>query len=132
MKIRIIVALVATSTIIFLSCNWFRSRKTEVSNALVGDWKLDSVKTGKDTSFVYFLISSAVQDAGGINFSFTKDSIYTHSANDIDTIAYSFDEKLSQLSIRDSSNEQLTFFKLNDSLVTLSTKDSTVFFLRRK
>lgn len=132
MKIRIIVAFVATVTIIFLSCNWFSSKKKQASNTLTGEWKLDSVKTGKDSSFVYYLIASSVKDSSGINLSFTKDSIYIRSKDDVDTIAYSFDEKRNQLNIEDSTGEHLSFAKLNDSLITLSTKDSTVFFLQRK
>jgi len=132
MKIKIFVALIATATIIFLSCNWFRSKKKESANPLIGEWKLDSVKAEKDTNFVYFLLASAVKDSNSINFSFTKDSIYTYSKDDVATIAYSFDKKLNQVNIEDSSKQALTFVKLNGSLISLSTKDSTIFFIQKK
>jgi hypothetical protein len=132
MKIKIFVALIATATIIFLSCNWFRSKKKEVSNPLVGEWKLDSIKTGNDTSAVHFLIAAVMKDSSGVDISFTKDSIFTHSKDAVDTVGYSFDEKANQLSIKDSINQSFAFAKLNDSLITLTSKDSAVFFLQKK
>jgi hypothetical protein len=132
MKIKIFVALIATATIIFLSCNWFRSKKKEVSNPLVGEWKLDSIKAGKDTSVVHFLVAAAMQDSGGVNISFTKDSIFTNSKDAIDTVGYSFDEKANQLNIKDSTNQSFAYNKVNDSLIALTTKDSAVLFLQKK
>jgi len=132
MKIKIFVALIATATIIFLSCNWFRSKKKDVSNPLVGEWKLDSVKAGKDTSIANFLIAAAMSDSAGIDISFTNDSIFTHVKDAIDTAAYSFDEKESVMSIKDSSNQSFTISKLNDSLIALTAKDSAILFLQKK
>lgn len=132
MKIKIFVALLATAAIIFLSCNWFRSKKKGVSNPLVGEWRLDSIKAGSDTSLVHFLINAAIKDSGEVNVSFTKDSIFAHSIYATDTVGYSFDEKANQLNIKDSSNESFAFNKMNDSLVTLTTKDSAVLFLQKK
>ena len=78
MKIKIFVAFIATATIILLSCNWFRSKKKQVSNPLIGEWKLDSVKTGKDTTLVHFLIAATMKDSAGVDISFTKGSIFRH------------------------------------------------------
>jgi hypothetical protein len=132
MKIKIFVALIATATIIFLSCNWFRSKKKGVSNPLVGEWKLDSIKAGKDTSIANSFIAVALTDSSGIDISFTKDSIFTHLKDAVDTVAYSFDEKENVMSIKDSSHQSFTFSKLNDSLIALTAKDSAVFFLQKK
>ena len=132
MKIKILVAFVATATIIFLSCNWFRSKKKEISNPLVGAWKLDSVKDGKDTGVLYYLIAPAAIDFNGINVTFTKDSVFTQSKNAVDTVGYSFDEKTNQLTIKDSTNPGFAYNKVNDSLITLTSKDSTVLFLQKK
>lgn len=132
MKIKILVAFIATATIIFLSCNWFRSKKKEISNPLVGEWKLDSTKVGKDTNFTQVFIGVAMKDPN-LSFSFTKDSIFTHSKDTIKTVGYSFDDKEKQLSIKDSSSQTLSIAKLNDSVITLSTNDSTVvLFLQKK
>jgi len=134
MKIKILVAFIATATIIFLSCNWFRSKKKEVSNPLVGEWKLDSIGAGKDTSVVHFLVAAAIamRDSTRVNFSFTKDSIFAHSKDAVDIVGYSFDEKANQLSIKDPSNQIFRFAKLNDSLISLTTQDSAIFFLQKK
>lgn len=132
MKIKIFVALIATATIIFLSCNWFRSKKKDVSNPLVGEWMLDSIKAGKDTSIANFLVTVAMKDSAGVDISFTKDSIFTHSKDAVDTVEYSFDEKANQLNIKDSANQSFAYNKLNDSLITLTTKDSAVLFLLKR
>ena len=63
MKIKIFVAAIATATIIFFSCNWFRSKKKDVSNPLVGEWKLDSIKGGKDSSIADLFIAVALKDS---------------------------------------------------------------------
>lgn len=132
MKIKIFVALVATLAVIFLSCNWFRSKKKETSNPLVGEWKLDSIKAGKATGITNFFIVAAMADSSGIDISFTKDSIFTHSNDVTDTIEYSFDEKSNQLKIMDSVNQSFAYNKVNDSLITLMSKDSAVLFLQKK
>lgn len=132
MKIKILVAFIAAATIIFLSCNWFRSKKKKISNPLVGEWILDSTKAKQDTGLVHFLIAAVMKDAVGLNFSFTKDSIFTHSKDAVDTVGYSFDEKANQLSIKDSDNQSFVFAKLNDSLISLTSSDSVVLFLRKK
>ncbi len=92
MKIRIIAVFMATATLIFLSCNWFRSKKKEASYPLVGEWKLDSIKAGKDSNAIRVFIAAAMKDPD-LSFSFTTDSIFTHSIDSIKAVGYSFDEK---------------------------------------
>jgi hypothetical protein len=130
MKIKILVAFIATVTIIFLSCNWFRSKKKEVSNPLVGEWRLDSIKSNKDTGSAYF--GAVLYDSTGVDISFTKDSVFTRSSNHVDTIGYSFEEKTNQLNIKDSTNQSFAYNKVNDSLISLTSKDSAVLFLQKK
>ena len=132
MKFKIFVALIATATIILFSCNWFRSKKKDASNPLVGEWKLDSIKGGKDSSIVDLFISAALKDSNGINVTFTKDSAFTRSKDAIDTVGYSFDEKANQLNIKDSTIPSFAYNKLNDSLISLTSKDSTILFLQKK
>jgi hypothetical protein len=130
MKIKILVAFIATATFIFLSCNWFRSKK-EISNPLVGDWQVDSFYSGKDTSIAAFLMVAAMSDTGGVKVSFTNDSVFTKTKSAIDTVAYTFDVHTKLLNIKDSVNQPLVFTKLNDSLITLTTKDSAILFLQK-
>lgn len=133
MKIKILVAFIATATIVILSCNWFQSKKKQSSNPLVGEWKLDSIKIGKDSSLAYFILAAAAQDSGDVQVSITKDTIFTRSQNNVvDTITYSFDEKTSQVLTKDSSLQTMILAKINDSLVSLTTKDSAVVFLKKR
>jgi hypothetical protein len=128
---KIFITLVAVATIIFLSCTWFRSTKKESSNPLVGQWKVDSIHfSGKDTSF--FITKAITNDSAIVDVSFTKDSLLTRSVDRVDTVGYSFDQKLNKLTIKDSLNQTLAFEKVNDSLVSLTTKDSAVVFLQKK
>ncbi len=130
MKIKIFVAFIATATIIFLSCNWFRSKKKDVSNPLVGEWKLDSVKLAKDSNFTSFAFAG-VSKPDSVEVSFTKDTVFTHTKDHVDTVGYSFDAKTNQLTIKDSS-QIFAFTRMNDSLVSLTGKDSTILFLLKK
>lgn len=132
MKIKFFVAFIATLAIVILSCNWFQSRKKQTSNPLVGEWKLDSIKIGKDTSFTSAIIAMALQDSNEVNVSITKDTIFSRSQNSSDTIAYSFDGKTNQLVTKDSSLPTMSFAKINDSLISFTTKDSAIVFLKKK
>lgn len=130
MKIKILVALLVIATIISLSCNWFRSKKN-TSNPLIGEWRLDSVKQGKDSSTADFLIVAAMKDSAGVHVSFTKDSIFTRSKSGVDTEVYSFDQKANQLILADSVKQRFGYKKVNDSLVTLTSDDSAVLYLKK-
>ena len=130
MKIRIFVALVATAVIVFVSCNWFRSKKKEVPNPLIGAWKLDSLSIPNDSAFTSVFLAGIIKP-DSVEISFTEDSAFTRARGHIDTVAYAFDAKTNQVITKDSS-QTLAFFKVNDSLVSLTTKDSTVLFLQKK
>jgi len=130
MKIKFFVAL-ATLIIIFLSCNWFRNDKNQMSNPLIGEWRLDSVQKGNDTLKASFLTAAVPKGSGDIHFSFTNNFIFAHSNGVVDTTEYSFDRKSNLLKVNDSANQTLTFVKINDSLITLVSKDSSVFFLQK-
>lgn len=129
MKIKIFVALIATAAIVFISCNWFRSKKKEVSNPLVGEWKLDSVKFAKDSNFTSFLFAGVKPDS--LEVSFTKDTVFTRTKDHVDTMKYVFDAKTNQMFTEDSS-QTFAFVKVNDSLVTLMSKDSGILFLQKR
>lgn len=130
MKIKIFVALVATATIIFLSSNWFRSKKKEVGNPLVGEWRIDSVRFAEDSNFNYFLFAGG-NKSDSVAVSFTKDTAFTRSTDHVDTVGYEFDAKANQLIVEDSS-QIFSFAKINDSLISLTAKDSTILLLQKK
>jgi hypothetical protein len=64
--------------------------------------------------------------------SFTKDSVFSHSIYSTDKVEYSFDKKANQLKIKDSVDQSFAYNKVNDSLITLTAKDSAILFLRKK
>jgi hypothetical protein len=130
MKIKVLVAFIATATIIFLSCNWFRSKKKEASNPLIGEWKLDSVGFPRDSNFTNFFLAG-MSKPDSVEVSFTKDTVFTRTKDHVDTAGYAFDAKTNQLTTKDSS-QTFTFVKVNDSLISLTTKDSTILFLQKK
>jgi hypothetical protein len=129
MKIKTLFALIATAAIVFISCNWFRSKKKEVSNPLVGEWKLDSIQFAKDSNVTSFLFVGVKPDS--LEVSFTKDTVFTRTKDHVDTMKYAFDTKTNQMMIEDSS-QIFNFVKVNDSLITLMAKDSTTLFLQKK
>lgn len=131
---KFLAVFIAAATIIFFSCNWFQSKKKETANPLIGYWQLDSVKVGKDSSFVYFLLLAAQdQDSTVTRIRFEKDTIFTVSGNSIDTAFYSFDEKEKHLTVKDLIPYAYSVKKLSDSLISLTAfKDSSVLFLKKE
>ena len=128
---KIFFALLAIAALIFFSCNWFRSKKNQTGNPLVGEWKLDSTRSlATDTSF--FLTRATIHDTSNVDLSFTKDTLLVRSPDHVDTTGYFFDAKTGKLTIEGAPDEALTFTKLNDSLVSLASKDSMIFFLQKK
>ena len=71
---------IAAISIATISCDWFgASAKTSTSsvNSLIGEWKIDSVQLGKDTSLAYAFLAMALdKDSGNVKFQFTKDTIF--------------------------------------------------------
>lgn len=131
MKIKILVAFMATATIIFISCTWFGSKKKDSSNPLVGEWKLDSV-TGKDSSAVSLFAMPALNDSNEVKISFTKDSVFTQTGNGIDVVGYSFDQEKNLLTFKDSTNQTLAFSKLSDSTISFTNANSSVVIMQKK
>lgn len=132
MKIKILVAFIATAMIIFLSCNWFQSQKKQAANPLVGEWKIDSISFEKDTTLPHVINAVAENHSSNAILSITKDFIFSLVQTDVvDSIAYSFDEKVNRILTADSA-QTLGFAKINDSLISLTTKDSAIIFLKKK
>jgi hypothetical protein len=134
-KITLAIVLIASLSIIAISCDWFKSDSKPVtsSNPLIGNWKLDSVQVGKDTTLGHALLLMAMhEDTSGIQIQFKPDTIFTHSKNDVDTTFYQFDDKNNLLSFKDSTEKPYHFIKLNDSLISLQRDDSSALFLKKQ
>jgi hypothetical protein len=118
----------------FASCNRFKDETSLISNPMIGKWQLDSIALGTDTSLAFILTLIAMnEDPAGVNFEFTKDSIFTRSKNDTDIISYKFDAATKHIFTKENANEQaLLYARLNDSLSSIRINDSAVFFIKRR
>lgn len=134
MNIKSIAAfVVAIATISIFSCKWFASSKEEQTESpLYGRWHLDSLEAGNDSSIIYAFIGMAMKDSAGIDVEFRKDTVLTFSGNSIDTSLYHYDTGKQQLLINDSTKETMTVSQLNDSLLSLKTKDSAILFFKKR
>lgn len=131
MKIKIYAALIAAASIALFSCDWF-SKKTKKSNPLIGNWKLDSIDVGKDSSLVHAFVAIAIkEDSNAMELKFTQDS-FLISGNKPDTAKYWFNEKSNQLVVKESTDELYSYHRINDSTVSLTAKDSSVLFLKKR
>jgi len=102
------------------------------TSVLAGSWKLDSVKTGADSNLIYFmLLSSMKEDSTEVDFLFSHDSLFTFTGDQADTNTYSFDERKKEVTIKSDEKEVYTFNKINDSIISLTAKDSTALYLKK-
>jgi hypothetical protein len=99
---------------------------------LIGNWKIDSLSIAKDANAIgYLLLAMAKQDdSTKADLAFTKDSLIFFTRDSSEKIAYHL-TKTGELILQDSSNEHFSLHKLNDSLVAVESKDSSVLFLRK-
>ncbi|MER3471708.1 MAG: hypothetical protein C4330_10380 [Chitinophagaceae bacterium] len=127
MKIKILSAF-AIAIFVFPSCNWLKQK----TNPLVGSWKIDSLNITKDSnSIVYLLLVMAKQsDTTKADLAFTNDSVVLFTRDGIERTPYVFTAP-DQLIFKDSTKEQFTVQKISDSLITVTSKDSTVLYLKK-
>ena len=130
MKHKFTAAVIAATSIVLLSCSWFKTKKQENSNPLIGQWKLDSMTVGKDTSGA-FMVALLVSDEQTV-LDFRKDTFLTITGDDRDTSFYKWNEKEMQVIPTDTSQGNFQYARLNDTTVTLTSRDSTVFFLQKR
>ena len=130
MKHKFIAAAIAATAIVSASCDWFQSESNEIKNPLIGQWKIDSLTVGKDTSGAFVLALLVAKDQAVLEFK--KDTIVTMNGNDSDTSFYKWYEKEMKVMPADTVEGAFQYARLNDSTVTLTSKDSTVLFLQKK
>jgi hypothetical protein len=134
MKSKFMAALIAAAGIVLLSCNWFTQIK-EPANPLIGKWNLDSVSTtARDSGLGLAIALWAIkEDSSRVIVDFRKDTVFSITSADTDTVFYRWDEMNKQIITKYPSNtDTLLFEKLNDSLIRFTAKDSTVLYLKRK
>lgn len=136
MKIKILAAfLIAASLIAFVSCKWFQSNK-QMTSSLIGKWKVDSIHFRGDSvpSSQVVICGNSINSTNTKEpeYEFTKDSFIFSSRKQSMASSYLFNKADSLLTIKDSTVQTYHFNKLNDSLISLTDKDSTILFLKRK
>lgn len=135
MKKQTLAACLIAATITIVSCQWFSSNNKP--SPLIGKWQIDSfdVKdSGKATiNFIGLLfLASQKKDSVKMLYDFSKDSVTFYLTNkETFTTAYQFNPSKNELTIKDSSNQVLSYSKINDSIISLQGKDSLTFFLRK-
>ena len=130
MKHKFATAILAATSIVMISCNWFKTKRHENSNPLIGQWRLDSMTVGKDTSGAFLAALLVSGDQSVIDFK--TDTIVTVTGSDRDTSFYKWNEKEMQVIPTDTTEGNFQYARLNDTTVTLTSRDSTVFFLQKR
>lgn len=135
MKITIYAAILFAASVTLISCKWFTSKKINEHNPLIGRWRIDSVSTEKDTTndLGMLILDMALKDSSTNEYQFTKDSLLTFkNGNKFEKLEYHFEPSTQQVVLKDSTEERFLFRKIDDSLISLTGKDSTQIFLKRK
>lgn len=134
MKIKSLsIVFVIAASFLSASCHWFSSdKKVETTNPLIGEWQLDSLHAGNDSSLAYVFIGMAMKDSAGLQLLFTKDTLFTLSGNSIDTSLYKYDDEKKMLIPQEAVDQTYIVSASEDSTITLQGKDSSAFFLRKK
>lgn len=135
MKIKNYAVIVFAASITFISCEWFASKKVNEQNPLTGRWRIDSISTGKDTAndLGMLILDMALKDSSTNDYQFTKDSILTlKNGNEFEKTAYYFKPSTQEFVLKDSIEERFVVNRINNSLISLTGKDSTQIFLKKK
>ena len=137
MRTKIGIALLATA-IFMSSCEWFSPAKNNTSsNQLEGNWKVDSLTEGTDTSsMIPLLLALAAVDSRNkisMQIHFKKDTaITTYAAGDRDTSIFTNDTSAKVIVIKDeSADEKIRYHFANNQSMYLQFKDSTLLHLSR-
>jgi hypothetical protein len=138
MRTKIFIALVATA-IVMSSCGWLfgKSDKAAAFN-IEGNWKLDSLTAGKDTSSLTpLLVAWGATDSSNklsLQFHFKQDTlIATYASGEKDTTFYQLDVAAKQLAVtNETTTEVLRYSTAADSTLSIAFKDSTTLYLSRK
>ena len=138
MKTKIIVACTAAALVITLiACGLFGSKEKETAFDIRGQWIIDSIgNKGSDSSanMAALLLAMSQKDSLPVGIQFNSDSSY-QLVNTVDTVKgnYYLSEDNNSLFVReDSAYTQFNFLEKSDSVLSMSTLDSVVYYLRKK
>ncbi|TCZ65268.1 hypothetical protein [Flaviaesturariibacter aridisoli] len=117
---------------VFASCSWL-NRKAEPHSDIAGTWRLDSVVDKNDSvnPLPAVLVAMAAGDTVPVTYRFTADSLHVVSGSDVfESAPYRYEKP--QITILDSSKEQMQVSRPSDSVLVLRTSDSSRMFFTRQ
>ncbi|ANE49593.1 hypothetical protein [Flavisolibacter tropicus] len=124
---KLTLAAISAAFIFLVSCK----QTTNSSNALIGQWKIDSIATPDSNLIGVMLLASTLYDTAVYDVSFTKDTITLHQKDSVTKSGYTFDSKNKQLLLKEDSSV-LSYQPIDSSYIKLIAKDSTIIFLRKQ
>jgi hypothetical protein len=134
MKRNNFAVLMSAALLVLSSCHFFTGEQASVENPLLGNWKIDSIAPGGDsTKLGILLIAMALDDSAAYDLKFEKDTV-TFIGKDYapEKTPYAYIDSVKQIILLDSSDERFVITRLSDSTTTLQAKDSSIFFLKKK
>lgn len=134
MKRNNFAALLVAALVLFSSCQLFSGKQAAPDNPLLGNWKIDSISIGADSSSLgYLLLGMSVDEGLPYDFHFEKDSVTFYSKGDAPTkTPYKYVDSTKQLIILDQDLDTYVVTQLNDSTTGLQGTDSSIIFLKKR
>jgi hypothetical protein len=134
MKRNNFAALLVAALVLFSSCQLFNGKQAAPVNPLLGNWKIDSISIGADSSSLgYLLLGMSVDEGLPYDFHFDKDSVTFYSKGDASTkTPYTYIDSTKQLVIKDQDLDTYVVTQLNDSTTGLQGRDSSIIFLKKR
>jgi hypothetical protein len=124
---KVTLAAFTAAFITLVSCN----QASKTSNALIGQWKIDSIATPDNNLIAEMLFASILDDNAAFNVTITKDSVMLHEKDTVTKFSYTFDSLKKQLLLKEDSTV-LIYQPIDTSYIKLTAKDSTIIFLRKR
>ncbi len=79
------------------------------------------------------ILDMALTDSSTNDYQFTKDSLLTFkNGNAFEKSFYFFNPSTQEFILKDSTEERFVVHRISDSLISLTGKDSTRIFLKKK
>ena len=132
MKCKKAMLALSVSLAALTSCDLISKNQTAI-NPLLGEWKIDSIASKNNNDIGVLLMALSLQDKDSTisDLSFSSDSVLYIENDTLTKSAYTFnkEDKIIIL-LKDSS--MFYYNAVNDSLITITSNDSTTLLLKKK
>lgn len=134
MNLTKLAVLWAASLVLCSSCHLFTGKQASPVNPLLGNWKIDSISIGADSSSLgYLLLGMSVDEGLPYDFHFDKDSVTFYSKGGVsEKTPYSYIDSSRRLIVMDEELDTYIVKPLNDSITGLQGQDSSIIFLKKR